>query len=91
MEFQKEDGRIFAQDETGKLLAEVTFPVGEDGIADLNHTFVDPSLRGRGVADQLLAEAVKTLRQEGKKTRLTCSYAVAWFEKHPEHRDLLKD
>lgn len=91
MKFEKESGRIFALDETGKVLAEVTFPTGEDGIADLNHTFVDPSLRGQGIADQLLAEAAKTLREEQKKARLTCSYAVSWFEKHPEHSDLLME
>lgn len=50
MEFQKEPGRIFALGEDGKLLAEITFPTGEDGVADINHTFVDESLRGQGVA-----------------------------------------
>lgn len=45
MEFRKEPGRIFATDETGKLLAEVTFPEREGG-AVINHTFVDDSLRG---------------------------------------------
>ena len=34
MEFCKEPGRIFATDETGKLLAEVTFPE-QEGIAEL--------------------------------------------------------
>ena len=53
MEFCKEPGRIFATDETGKLLAEVTFPE-QEGIAVINHTFVDGSLRGQGVAGQLL-------------------------------------
>lgn len=47
MEFCKEPGRIFATDETGKLLAEVTFPE-QEGIAVINHTFVDVSLRGQG-------------------------------------------
>jgi len=91
MEFQKEPGRVFALDEAGKVLAEVTFPTREDGVAEIDHTFVDPSLRGQGIADQLLNEAVKALRQEGKKARLVCSYAVTWFEKHPEHSDLLAE
>lgn len=47
MEFRKEPGRIFSTDETGKLLAEVTFPE-QEGIAVINHTFVDGSLRGQG-------------------------------------------
>lgn len=89
IEFQREKGRVFALDEAGKLLAEVTFPTGADGVAEIDHTFVDSSLRGQGIAGQLLNEAVKVLRQEGKKARPVCSYAVTWFEKHPEHSDLL--
>ena len=88
MEFRKEPGRIFATDETGKLLAEVTFPEKE-GVAVINHTFVDASLRGQGVAGQLLRAVADTLRQEGRRARPICSYAVHWFETHPEERDLL--
>lgn len=50
MEFQKEPGGFSALGEDGKLLAEITFPTGEDGVADIDHTFVDESLRGQGVA-----------------------------------------
>lgn len=89
MEFCKEPGRIFATDETGKLLAEVTFPERE-GVAVINHTFVDDSLRGQGVAGQLLRVVADTLRQEGRKAKPTCSYAVHWFETHPEEQDLLE-
>lgn len=89
MEFCKEPGRIFAADETGKLLAEVTFPERE-GVAVINHTFVDGSLRGQGVAGQLLRVVADTLRQEGRKAKPTCSYAVHWFETHPEEQDLLE-
>ena len=88
MEFRKEPGRIFATDETGKLLAEVTFPERE-GVAVINHTFVDSSLRGQGVAGQLLRAVADTLRQDGRKTKATCSYAVHWFDTHPEEKDLL--
>lgn len=89
MEFQKTSERIFALGEDGSLLAEVTFPMDKEGVSDLNHTFVDPSLRGRGIADQLLLQTVELLRRENRKTRLTCSYAVTWFERHPEYRDVL--
>lgn len=88
MEFRCEPDRIFAADEAGKLLAEVTFPERE-GVAVINHTFVDGSLRGQGIAGQLLQAAADTLRREGRKARPTCSYAVHWFETHPEEQDLL--
>lgn len=89
MDLQTSEGRIFALGEDGKVLAEVTFPTGPDGVADINHTFVDESLRGQGVASQLLRAAADQIRAQGKKTKLTCSYAVTWFEKHPEEQDLV--
>lgn len=88
MKFSQQPGHIFARDENGKLLAEVTFPERE-GVAVINHTFVDDSLRGQGVAGQLLQAAADTLCREGRKARPTCSYAVHWFATHPEEQDLL--
>ena len=43
MEFQREPGRIYAEEE-GRVIAEVTFP-DRDGAADIDHTFVDDTLR----------------------------------------------
>ena len=77
MEFLEEKGRIYAVDANGKLLAEVTFP--------------DESLRGQGTASKLLRQAVDSIRRQGKKARPVCSYAAAWFEKHPEEKDLLEE
>ena len=88
MEFQHERERIFALDEQGKLVAEVTFPVSE-GVADIDHTFVDQSLRGQGVAGQLLDAAVRQIRREGLRAKATCSYAAKWFKEHPDQSDLL--
>lgn len=89
MEFQMTPERIFALGEDGTLLCEVTFPMDKDGVSNIDHTFVDPSLRGNGIADSLLTQAAEFLRKEGRKTKLTCSYAVTWFEAHPEYRDVL--
>ena len=88
MEFQKETGRIYAEKD-GKLIAEITFP-DENGVAVIDHTFVDDSLRGQGVAGQLVRAAVDQIRQEGRKARPVCSYAQTWFDRHPEEADLLK-
>jgi len=87
MEFQREPGRIYAMDGE-KLVAEVTFPA-QDGVAVIEHTFVDDSLRGQGVAGQLVRAAADQIRADGMKARLTCSYAKTWFENHPEECGLL--
>lgn len=91
MEFQSVPGRLWAEDSTGRLIAEVTFPEVKPGVADINHTFVDGSLRGQGVAGQLIQGAVDQLRQRNLKTVATCSYAVKWFDGHPDQRDVLAE
>lgn len=90
MEFITEKNRIYAEDENGKVIAEVDFPENESGVLDINHTFVDDSLRGQGVAGKLLQAAVEEIRKQGKKAAASCSYAKVWFEKNPENKDLLK-
>ncbi len=89
MNYITETNRIYASNENGTLIAEVTFPKTGDNTVDINHTFVDDSLRGQGVAGKLLELAAKELRATGRKAFLSCSYAVKWFEKHPEETDLL--
>lgn len=91
MEFQSNPGRLWAENEAGELIAEVTFPEERPGVANIDHTFVDGSLRGQGVAGQLIEGAVAQLRQRGMKAVPTCSYAVKWFESHPDQRDLLAE
>lgn len=88
MEFQHEPDRIFAVNQEGETIAEVTFPIS-DGVATIDHTFVDDSLRGQGVAGVLVRSAVEQIRSAGLKAHPTCSYAVKWFSEHPEHGDLL--
>ncbi len=83
MEFITETNRIYASDGDGKVIAEITFP-SADGVSTIDHTFVDESLRGQGVAGQLMKAAVKKISGDGNKIAATCSYAVAWLEKHPE-------
>lgn len=89
MEFIINSDRIYSKNENGEIIAEVTFPEIADGIVNVNHTFVDESLRGQGVAGKLMSELVNTLVSENKKAYLTCSYAVKWFESHPEYKNLV--
>lgn len=85
MEFITEKERIYAKDAEGKVIAEVTFPV-INGVATIDHTFVDSSLRGQGVAGKLVKSAVDKILADGNKLAATCSYAIAWFERHPEYQ-----
>lgn len=90
MEFQYEKERIALYNDQGETVAEVTFPAVGDTLVNLNHTFVDNSLRGQGVAGKLMEAAARQLREQNRKALLTCSYAVKWFEKHPEYADVVQ-
>ncbi|WNX84234.1 GNAT family N-acetyltransferase [Agathobaculum sp. NTUH-O15-33] len=91
MDFTTLSGCIYAEDASGKRIAEITFPTVRPGVVDIDHTFVDNSLRGQGVADQLMRAALTEIRADGNRVVATCPYAAAWFEKHPEQADILAD
>ncbi|MDR1514492.1 MAG: N-acetyltransferase [Synergistaceae bacterium] len=91
MKLISEYNRVYANDENGCLVAEVTFPPVGDGIVEIDHTFVDDSLRGAGAAAELLEAAYVRIKGDGKKARVTCSYALKWFERHEDKRDILAD
>ncbi len=90
MKFQHERHRIFAEDESGRTVAEVTFPAIAEDTVCINHTYVDRSLRGHGVASELTSAVVRELQSQNLKAVVTCSYAVRWFREHPELSGLLK-
>lgn len=89
MEFKNESNRIYLEDEEGKLIAEVTFPEIKEQLVNINHTFVDDSLRGQGIAGKLMEEVARKLKKENKKAVLTCSYAIKWFEKNKGYEDII--
>ena len=90
MNFIEESNRIYCKDSQGKVIAEVTFPDIRYHVVNLNHTFVDSSLRGQGIAGKMMEEAAQKIRRDGKKVIPTCPYAVKWFEKNTQYRDLLE-
>jgi len=87
--FIQEQNRIYQMNDNNDVIAEVTFPAISDNVVNVNHTFVDDSLRGQGIAGKLMEATVATLREQNKKAQLTCTYAITWFEKHPENADVV--
>ena len=78
--FQTEQNRIYLEDGDGRLLAEITFPETALGVYTVDHTFVDSSLRGQGIASKLVQAAIDEIqRRRGDEVRATCSYAAKWL------------
>lgn len=80
MEFKYEPNRIFLE-ENGMTIAEITFPVKE-GTATIDHTFVDVSLRGQGIASKLMRLAVDNINENSWKLDATCPYAIKWIKEN---------
>jgi uncharacterized protein len=76
MKYICENERIYANDEDGNLVAEITFPRTGNNTYTINHTFVDDSLRGQGIAKELVNMAVEKITNDGGKVLATCSYAA---------------
>ena len=63
MEFVVTDNKIYSTDENGSVIAEIEFEEIEDGKYNIYHTFVDESLRGKGIASKLVQMAVQEIKR----------------------------
>jgi hypothetical protein len=87
MEFETGENKIFRVNDEGEEIAVITYkPIGDE-VVDADHTFVDPSLRGQGIAEQLVDRLVDEMEQEGKKIKPTCPYVVELFKRKPDKYD----
>ncbi|MGH6828901.1 MAG: GNAT family N-acetyltransferase [Rhizomicrobium sp.] len=81
------DRQRFEREENG-LLAFASYRA-HDGRYVLTHVEADPKLRGTGAAARLMEAIVA----EARRARFTliprCPYAVAWFARHPEAKDVI--
>ena len=56
----------------------------------MNHTFVPPELRGRGIAEKLVRVALEHARTERLRVVPACSYVERFMRRHKEFDPLLK-
>lgn len=68
-------------------LAWLEYVPGEDRIT-IVHTVVPEAIGGRGIAGELVRAALDHARASGLKVVPRCSYAAAYFDRHPEYADL---
>ena len=81
MEFTKTNNGFVKYDENGKVIAEITYSNTSNlNVVIADHTFVDSSLRGQGVAGKLLDALIKDMHEQNKKIKASCSYVVKKFQ-----------
>lgn len=89
MKYVTETERIYLLDDNNEIVAEVVYPLNEEGVHEILSTYVDDTLRGKGIAAQLLNRMYDSVKITGKKVVPICSYAVKFFEQNIEKRDIL--
>jgi hypothetical protein len=80
------DAQRFELGENG-LLVWAEYRV-RDGRYILPHVEADPPLRGTGAASRLMQQIVDHARANQLVLEPRCSYARAWFKRHPEAEDV---
>ena len=92
MQFQHQDnghhGEFFSMTETGQRNAEISYLWQGEHQIIANHTWVDDSLRGQGVARQLLNTLVEFAREKQLKIVPTCSYVEVMFRREKSFADV---
>ena len=93
MQFQHLDdrrgGEFFAVNDTGQRIAEISYVWSNEHKIIANHTWVDDSLRGQGVARQLLDKLVEFARENNLKIFPTCSYVDVMFRRDKSFADVI--
>ena len=70
-----EENRIYLPDENWNILAEIDFEKIDEKTYNISHTFVDDSLRGQGIGNELVEKAITYLTAKWYQVSATCPYA----------------
>lgn len=84
-----EEKNRFVLKEGDKEIGEMTWSDAGTQRMIIDHTFVDPSYRGQGLAEKLVAKGVEKARKEGKKIIPLCPFAKKEFDRKPAYADVL--
>lgn len=83
MQFKIEENEVYLKNEDDKKVACVSFEKVTSGVYNIYHTYVDESMRGKGIAGSMLEFTVKHLKNIGaKEIDATCTFAKHWLEKN---------
>jgi len=93
MKFEFEDngqqGEFYKLDDHGKRIAEISYVWRDKYTIAANHTWVDDSLRGQGIARQLLDTLVEFARKYHLKIVPICSYVEVMFRRDKSFADVI--
>ncbi len=94
MEIQRDEhGKkgAFYIEKDGEWLAELAYTKADDSRIEIDHTEVDESLRGEGIGEKLVEEAVRFARENNLKIVATCPFAKKVIDENTDFQDVLTE
>lgn len=90
IQHQRSDTKgAFICEVNGKKMAEMVYTMAGPQKMIIEHTEVDPSLKGQGVGKQLLKTLVEYVRENAIKVIPLCPFANATFKRMKEWQDVV--
>jgi len=83
---EKDNERFVIYTEGNEVYVEYTMRNDE---MDLHHTFTHPTLRGKGLAAQVVRAAFEYAKENNLKVIPTCYYVQAFIRKNDEYKELV--
>jgi predicted GNAT family acetyltransferase len=74
----------------GELIGVMTYRLVGDVVVAL-HAEIEPGRRGHGYGGMLVARALERIRAAARYVDPRCPFVVAFIERAPEYRDLVKE
>lgn len=84
--FLKKDDKFYLK--CNKLILGYAEFLEKDNIIFINKVFVYESFRGQGIANNLMEHIVNVAKNENKKIKPICSFAVNWLDNNKKFRYL---
>ncbi len=84
MDFTIEKNKIYYTKDNQEL-AYILLDYTPDNLVVFEKVFVDPQLRGQGVASKIMQFAADYFKEKNMKVVPMCSYANSWYLKHEEY------
>jgi len=74
----------------GDAIGKAEYELTDDAIV-FTHTEIDESRREKGMASQLVQEAMDDVRSgSDRRVVASCPYVRHWLREHPEYQDLVR-
>jgi predicted GNAT family acetyltransferase len=84
---RRDDERVYVALMAGREIASIRYDETDDGITLLATTVV-PEFRGRGLASDLIADALDDVRTRGKRVTVYCPVVNAFMTNNQQYSDL---